>query len=49
MGYYSTRSRRRRPEPVGTVEIVCIVLVVIAVVALLVWMITTAGGGVLMT
>ena len=49
MGYYSTRSRRHRPpQHIGAFEIACVVLVAAAVIALIVWMVVTAGGGVLM-
>jgi hypothetical protein len=34
---------------VGRVEVVCIALVVVAVIALVVWIVSTAGGGALMT
>ena len=46
MGYYSTR--RRRTERVGWFEIVLVVMVVVALVALVVFIVTQAGGGVLM-
>jgi uncharacterized RDD family membrane protein YckC len=50
MGYYSTKRRKTEAERrLGPVEIVCIVVSVLAVVALVVWIVSTAGGGVLMT
>ena len=48
--YHSSRRRRDRIEQrVGAIEIVCILLAVAAVVGLVVWIITQAGGGALMT
>ncbi len=49
VAYHSSRRRREGQARIGTLEIVCIVAVVAAVVALLVWIVSTAGGGVLMT
>ena len=46
MGYYS-RNRRSR-QPLGAFEIVLVLIVVAAVAALVAWIITSAGGGVLM-
>lgn len=49
MGYHSPGRRSRSGQRIGTVEIVCIVVSVAAVIALVVWIISTAGGGALMT
>ena len=48
--YHSTGRRRRdrAEQHVGAVEIACIVLAVAAIIALVVWIISTAGGGALM-
>jgi hypothetical protein len=48
VGYHSTRRRSADERRLGPLEVVCIAVVVAAVVFLLVWMIVTAGGGVLM-
>ena len=48
MGYHSARRRLKENTGVAGVERVAIALVVVAVVGLIVWMIATAGGGVLM-
>jgi hypothetical protein len=48
VGYHSS-GRRRTGERVGAVEIVAILLAIAAVIALVVWIITQAGGGALMT
>jgi hypothetical protein len=47
MGYYA-RKRRGEGQPIGAVEILLILIVVLAVAALIAWIITSAGGGVLM-
>lgn len=47
---YHAPGRRSRPDRgITRVEIVCIVLAVAAIVGLLVWIVSTAGGGALMT
>ncbi len=47
---YHAPGRRSRPERgITRIEVVCIVLAVAAVIALLVWIVSTAGGGALMT
>jgi hypothetical protein len=48
--YHSSGKRSRREQQrLGAVEIVCILVAVAAVIGLLVWVITQAGGGALMT
>ena len=47
--YHSSGRRNRADQRVGAVEIVCILLAVAAIVALVIWIITNAGGGALMT
>ena len=50
MGYHATpQAHGGRAALSARSRIVCIVLVVAAVIALIVWIIATAGGGVLMT
>ena len=49
MGYHSPGRRSRPGQRLGAVEIVCIVVAVAAVIALVVWVITNAGGGHLLT
>lgn len=47
---YHAPGRRSRPDRgITRIEVFCIVLAVAAVVALLVWIVSTAGGGALMT
>ena len=48
MGYHSP-GRRSRPTRLGAVEIICAVVAVAAVIALVVWIITNAGGGHMLT
>ena len=45
---YLAKKRPRRSDHIGPVEVVCILFVIAAVVGLLVYVIATAGGGVLM-
>jgi hypothetical protein len=47
--YHSGRRRSDDEARVGTAEIVCILLVIAAVAALVAWIVSTAGGGALMT
>ncbi len=46
---YHARRRYRGSQRLGPVEIVCIVAVVLAIAALLVFIITQAGGGHMLT
>jgi len=47
VGYHS-RQRQRAGRQTGVVELVCVALVLIAIAALVVFIVTNAGGGVLM-
>ena len=47
--YHSSGKRRRIEQRIGAIEIACIVLAIAAVIALVIWIITNAGGGALMT
>ena len=46
MGYHANR---KRPQDLGVADIVAILLVVAAVVGLVLWIISNAGGGHLLT
>jgi hypothetical protein len=47
--YHSPGKRSRTRQRIGAIEIVAILLAVAAVIGLVVWVITQAGGGALMT
>jgi len=50
MGYYSKRRvKSERERHLGRLEVVLVLLCVAAIIALVVWIISTAGGGALMT
>jgi hypothetical protein len=46
---YLARKRRTRSQRVGPVEVICVLAVLAAVIALVVWVVTQAGGGHLLT
>jgi hypothetical protein len=46
---YHSRRRSHGNQRLGAVEIACIVAVVLAIAALVVWVITQAGGGHMLT
>jgi hypothetical protein len=46
---YLSRRRRARSQSVGLVEVICVLAVLAAVIGLVVWVVTQAGGGHLLT
>ena len=49
MPYHAARRRLKEGERVNPVDVICVVLVIVALIALVAWIISTAGGGALMT